>query len=82
MRTTLTLDRDVATVIEQLRRERKDGLKAIINEALRRGLRQMTEPPDRRAPFATTVVDLGPGRFGSLDDIGEALAVAEGEPFR
>lgn len=82
MRTTLTLDRDVASVIEQLRRNRKDGLKAIINEALRRGLRQMTEPPDRREPFATTAVDLGPSRGGRLDDIGEALAVAEGEAFR
>ncbi len=82
MRTTLTLDRDVASVIEQLRRNRKDGLKSIINEALRRGLRQMTEPPDRREPFATTAVDLGPSRLGSLDDIAESLAVAEGEPFR
>jgi len=82
MRTTLTLDRDVATVIEQLRRKRKDGLKAIINEALRRGLRQMTEPPGHREPFVTTVVDLGPSRLGSLDDIAESLAVAEGEPFR
>ena len=38
MRTTLTIDEDVAAMLEQLRRDRKTSLKALINEALRCGL--------------------------------------------
>jgi len=36
MRTTLTLDGDVAAAIERLRRARDASLKDIINEALRK----------------------------------------------
>ena len=35
MRTTLTLDKDVAAVIERLRKTRDASMKEIINEALR-----------------------------------------------
>jgi hypothetical protein len=38
MRTTLTLDRDVAESLAKERRRTGKGLKALINEALRRGL--------------------------------------------
>lgn len=38
MRTTLTLERDVAQRIKQEMRRTGQGLKATINEALRRGL--------------------------------------------
>ena len=34
MRTTLTLDRDVAAVIERLRKTRRQTLKGIVNEAV------------------------------------------------
>jgi hypothetical protein len=81
MRTTLTLD-DVATSLERLRKTRKTGLKALVNEALREGLRQMQARPTRRERFRTQAVDLGRLRIGRLDDIGEALAIAEGERFR
>jgi hypothetical protein len=37
MRTTLTLDDDVAAALERLRRSRRIGLKRLVNEALRRG---------------------------------------------
>lgn len=39
MRTTLTLDRDVAQSLEKEMRRTGKGLKATVNEALRRGLR-------------------------------------------
>ena len=42
MRTTLTIDDDVAVRLQRLRNERGDSLKAVVNEALRRGLEQMT----------------------------------------
>jgi len=82
MRTTLTLDDDVATVLERLRKTREQSLKELVNEALRCGLKQMDARPKRRQPFRTHAVDIGHCRIGSIDNVAEALAVAEGEPFK
>ena len=82
MRTTLTLDDDVAASLERLRKTRKTGLKALVNEALREGLRQMQARPARRERFRTQAVDLGRLRIGSLDNISEVLAIAEGERYK
>ncbi len=82
MRTTLTIDNDVAVVLERVRRQREARLKDVVNEALRRGLRDMTARPKRREPFRTQSVDLGRVRIGGIDNIAEALAIAEGEGFR
>lgn len=82
MRTTLTIDDDVAAMLEQLRREREIGLKDLINEALRRGLLEMTAPQKRRRPYRTPSVDLGTPRIPNIDNIAEVLAVIEGEDFR
>lgn len=41
MRTTLTLDDDVAATLERLRRNRRISLKQLVNEALRHGLNDM-----------------------------------------
>ena len=57
------------------------GLKALVNEILRAGLKQMQARPTRPGTFRTRSVDLGHLRVGSLDNIGEALAIAEGEAF-
>jgi len=43
MRTTLTLDDDVAAALERLRRTRNASLKDLVNEALRRGLDNIAE---------------------------------------
>jgi hypothetical protein len=45
MRTTLTLDRDVAEGLKKEMRRTGGGLKAVVNEALRRGLRLAGKPP-------------------------------------
>jgi hypothetical protein len=82
MRTTLTLDDDVAVVIERLRRARDASLKDIVNEALRRGLSDSTTGPKRREPFTTKNVALGKLRLASIDNISESLAIAEGEAFK
>lgn len=82
MRTTLTLDDDVAAALQRLRRARGGGLKALVNEALREGLKHLSARPTRRERFRTQVVDLGRLRVGSIDNIGEALAIAEGEAFK
>lgn len=82
MRTTLTLDDDVAVLVERLRKARGDSLKTVVNAALREGLRHMATPPRRRTPFRTRAVDLGRCLAGSVDNVAETLAVAEGESFR
>jgi hypothetical protein len=82
MRTTLSLDDDVAAMLNRLRSARKLGLKEAVNTALRLGLRQMAEPSVPRPRYQTPSVDLGRCRIGSLDDVAEALAAAEDEGFR
>jgi hypothetical protein len=82
MRTTLTIDDDIAAILERLRKNRQVSLKELINEALRRGLSEMTGPTKRRPGFRTRAVSLGGLRIASIDNVGEALAVAEGENFK
>jgi hypothetical protein len=82
MRTTLTIDEDVAVQLRRLRQGQNRGLKQIVNEALRRGLKQMTEAENPHGRYETTSVSLGRCLIGSIDDVAEALAVAEGEKFR
>ena len=82
MRTTLTLDDDVAALLERVRAERRAGLKDVVNDALRLGLRGLAAPPRRRSAYRTPGVSLGRCLVGDLDDVSEALAVAEGEAFR
>ena len=82
MRTTLTLDPDVAALLRRIQRAHGRSFEAVVNHALRQGLRQMAAPSDRPAPYRTPTVDLGRRLVGSLDDVAEALAAAEGERFR
>jgi hypothetical protein len=82
MRTTLTLDDDVAAVLERLRKRSGARAKQIVNDALRRGLAQMDAPEPARTPYHTPSTSLGRCLLANLDDIAEVLAVAEGEDFR
>jgi hypothetical protein len=82
MRTTLTLDDDVAAILKRLRKSRDVRLKDLVNEALRRGLKDMASRTKRRVRLQTRSVALGRLRIASLDNVGEALAVAEGEAYR
>ena len=82
MRTTLTLDDDVAAALKQLRKSRNASLKDLVNDALRRGLEDMSNRTKRRVCFRTRSVALGQLRLAGLDNIGEALAIAEGEAYK
>jgi len=82
MRTTLTLDDDVAALLARVQKARKAPLKTVVNEGLRQGLRQMLTPLPPRRRFETKTVELGRCLVGSLDDVAEVLAVAEGENFQ
>jgi hypothetical protein len=82
MRTTLTLDDDVAALLRRVQADRKVSLKQAVNEALRQGLQQMTAPRSPDRPYRTPSLDLGRSLVGSLDDTAEVLALAEGEAHR
>lgn len=45
MRTTLTIDPDVERLLQQEIRRTDKSLKAVVNDALRRGLRMQGKPP-------------------------------------
>jgi hypothetical protein len=82
VRTTLTLEDDVAALLARVQKARKQAQKAVINEGLRHGLRLMLAPPPKRKRFETKAVDLGRCLVGDLNDVSEVLAIAEGENFR
>jgi hypothetical protein len=81
MRTTLTLDDDVAVQIERLRREQDASLKDVVNDVLRRGLRDAGKPPKKRKPFRTKTFDMGRPRI-DISNVAEALAYLEGDDFK
>jgi hypothetical protein len=76
------LDDDVAALLARVRKARKAPQKAVINDGLRHGLKHMLAPPKPRPHFETESVELGRCLVGSLDDVAEVLAVAEGENFQ
>lgn len=82
MRTTITLEDDVAASLKRLEKRRGVKFKALVNQLLREGLKRMTAPPKKRSVFRTRSVDLGACRAANVDNVGEVLAVAEGESFR
>lgn len=82
MRTTLTLEDDVAAIIRRLQRETDDPLKVIVNRALREGLKRIDQEAKPRTRFETRAVSLGRCRIGDLSDVSEALAIAEGDGFK
>ena len=82
MRTTLTLDPDVAVLVEEARDKTRRPLKEIVNDALRRGLTERDPTPAARKSYETQPRDLGPGRYPDLDDVAGVLAEAEGDDFR
>jgi hypothetical protein len=82
MRTTLSLDDDVAALIEKIRKKNDASLKELVNAALREGLARMVDPPASRKKFHMTVHDAGRCYLPNLDNTAEVLAFAEGEQFK
>ncbi len=82
MRTTITLDDDVASRLETEARRSGQSFKTVVNEFLRSGLMQR-QTAGKAPRFVVAPLDLGgalPGR--SYDDIGALLEEAEGPRHR
>lgn len=76
MRTTVTLDDDVAAAVEQIRRERGIGVSQAINELVRRNLVEASRPtkPFRQKTHALQCrID--------VSNVAEALELAEGPGY-
>ena len=76
MRTTITLDADVAAALEQLRRAEGRGMSEVVNDLVRAGL---STPAPRRV-FVQQTADLGPGI--DITNVAEALEQLEGPAHR
>jgi len=51
MRTTLTIDDDIAQELQNLSHERKSSFRSVVNDVLRRGLMAGQKPPPPPEPF-------------------------------
>jgi hypothetical protein len=82
VRTTLTLDDDVAGRLKSEARRSGRPFREVVNDILRRGLATGRETKPRE-PFRVTTRDLGELRPGiSLDSIADLLDQAEGPLHR
>ncbi len=81
MRTTLTLDEDLAVKLKAAARRSGRSFRDIVNEALRRGL--MAERAGKRVPFKVETRSLGGARPGiRFDGVAELLEQVEGPLHR
>ena len=74
MRTTLTLDDDLAARLKELAFEQDKAFKQVVNETLRAGLRAAQEPPRARR-YRLRPVAMGNAREGV--DLDKALRLAD-----
>jgi hypothetical protein len=82
MRTTLTLDDDVAVELERLRRRTSASFRQVVNDTLRAGLRARAAPVKRARAYRIRPASVGRCLLPSLDNVAEILAIAEGEAHR
>ena len=76
MRTTLSLDEDVAAAVQRLREERHIGLSDAVNELIRAGLAATA----RQAAFQQRTVNLG--LRVDVGDVADALERLDGPEAR
>lgn len=79
MRTTITLEDDVARALAALQRARAQSFKDTVNAVLRAGLATaQARPASARLAYRTETVSLGAPRLTDLDDVCEVLAFGVG----
>jgi hypothetical protein len=82
MRTTVTLDADVAVEIERIRKSEGRGFKRVLNEVLRDGLKYRGGDAKVSGWVSPTHPrDLGPALY-DLTSVSRAIDYAEGEDHK
>lgn len=79
MRTTLTLDPDVAARLLLLRQRSRRPLKEVVNAVMRAGFDSMDRPDMPPQTYRTPPVSLGGSLVSQVDNVHEVLSVAEGD---
>ncbi|MEN8165205.1 MAG: ribbon-helix-helix protein, CopG family [Acidobacteriota bacterium] len=74
MRTTLTLDDDLAAALKEMAFTRQESLKQVVNEAIRAGLRANAAPPEAKS-YRLQPAALG--RVAPGIDLDRALRLAD-----
>jgi AcrR family transcriptional regulator len=83
-RMTISLDDDVASLLNQARRRKRQSIRTTVNEVLRHGLAQDTQADDE-PPFVVAAqplglrlegADLPPSRQGDEEEIAAFLALS------
>jgi hypothetical protein len=82
VRTTLTLEDDVAAALERRRRELNHSLKQEVNDLIRAGLVHVEQERPAGSRFRVEPLDIGEPLVDNFDDISAVLAIAEGENYR
>jgi hypothetical protein len=78
MRTTLSIDDDVLDEARALAERTKKPFRAIVNEALRQGLRILAVPASRK-PYVTQPRPLALKPGLQIDNIQDVLSLLDGE---
>lgn len=74
MRTTVTLEPDVASELERLQREHQTSFKETLNVVIRAGVAALSEAQQRRQErYTIRPVSVGTARLPSLDNIADVL---------
>ncbi|HWG16391.1 MAG TPA: hypothetical protein VN678_00925 [Acidobacteriaceae bacterium] len=81
MRTTLTIDDDVANLLEKEMRKTGRPLKTTINELLRSGLQQAAVPVKRK-PFRIKARRIGLPKEWTSGSVSELIEMLEGPGYR
>ncbi len=81
MRTTLSLESDVAKELKSLQERSGRPFKNVVNDVLRAGLTVLLARRQKKAASAyqTRPVSLGNPSLPTLDNIAEVLSIAEGD---
>lgn len=83
MRTTLSLDDDVAADLRRIQQETQKPWKRVVNEVLRAGVAALAEADRRSRPMRRTrPVSLGKPLVGDIANVHEVLSLAEGDARR
>jgi hypothetical protein len=82
MRTTLTIDDDIASKLKtEMQKQSGKSFKDVVNETLRRGLLAKKEAAKNK-PFKLKTYSLKPLKNVNFDNIGELLEQIEGADFK
>lgn len=83
MRTTITLEDDLYVLLEKRRAEEGKSFKQMLNEVLRAGFHlDAADAGASRQRAETATFDMGTPLIGNMDNIGDLMAIAEGEDHK